>query len=98
MLQLVQEQSSDKEQESLSCITEHGSENKGVGDGNKPGRVHLAIGGKSVQFLHTFQRGLKSFGFFSLGSVADGSGRAPAYWYLLRLPGRRVFSSEMISA
>ena len=26
MLQLVQEQSSDKEQESLSCITEHGSE------------------------------------------------------------------------
>ena len=66
MLQLVQEQSSDKEQESLSCITEHGSENKGVGDGNKPGRVHLAIGGKSVHFYIHF-KGLEKLRVFQLG-------------------------------
>ena len=66
MLQLVQEQSSDKEQESLSCITEHGSENKGVGDGNKPGGVHLAIGGKSVHFYIHF-KGFEKLRVFQLG-------------------------------
>ena len=66
MLQLVQEQSSDKEQESLSCITEHGSENKGVGDGNKPGGVHLAVSRKSVHFYVHF-KWFEKFWIFQFG-------------------------------
>ena len=48
MFQPVQKETSDKKQKSLSCITEHGSENEGVGDGNEPGWIHLAISGKTV--------------------------------------------------
>ena len=66
MLQLVQEQSADKKQESLAGITEHGSENKGVCDGNKPGGVHLAIGGKSVHFYIHF-KGLEKLRVLQLG-------------------------------
>ena len=66
MFPFVQEQSSDKEQEPLACITEHGSEDKGVGDGNEPGGVHFTVSRKSVHFYIHF-KGLEKFWIFQFG-------------------------------
>ena len=66
MLQLVQEQSADKKQESLAGITEHGSEDKGVGDGNEPGGVHFTVSRKSVHFYVHF-KWFEKFWIFQFG-------------------------------
>ena len=66
MFPFVQEQSSDKEQEPLACITEHGSEDKGVGDGNEPGGVHFTVSRKSVHFYVHF-KWFEKFWIFQFG-------------------------------
>ena len=66
MFPFIQEQSSDKEQEPLACITEHGSEDKGVGDGNEPGGVHFTVSRKSVHFYVHF-KWFEKFWIFQFG-------------------------------
>ena len=38
------------EHQSLPDISEHGSENKGIGQCHKPGRIHFVVGRKTVHF------------------------------------------------
>ena len=44
----VEEQSAEEQDQSLSDISEHGSEDKGVSDRHKPGRVHFVVSRKTV--------------------------------------------------
>ena len=50
VLDLVKKEAADQKNQSLSYITEHSSENEGVGNGNEPGWIHFSVSRKSIHF------------------------------------------------
>ena len=56
MFFLIQDQSAQEQDQSLSHVSEHGAEDQGVGDGHEPGGIHLIVGRQACTSLHTFQK------------------------------------------
>lgn len=52
-LLLIEEEAAQQQYQALSHITEHGAEDKGIGDGHKHGRVQLIVGRKAIHlYIH----------------------------------------------
>ena len=47
----IEKDASKEEHQSLPDISEHGSENKGIGQCHKPGRIHFVVGRK-LSLIH----------------------------------------------
>ena len=56
MFKFIKQETTDKEQQSLSDITEHCTEDKGIGQCHKPCRIHLIVGWKAIHFDIHFKR------------------------------------------
>ncbi len=56
LLKVIDQCPTDEKEKSLSDISEHDSENKGVGQSDKYSRVHLIVGGKSIHLNEHFKR------------------------------------------
>ena len=56
VLFLIQEQTAKEKDQSLSHISEHGSEDQGIGNSHKPCGVQLVISRKAVHFYIHFKR------------------------------------------
>src|SRR5699024_6576492 len=53
MFFLIQDQSAQEQDQSLPHVSEHGTEDQGVGDGHEPGGIHLIVGRQAVHlYIH----------------------------------------------